>query len=346
MRCPTLNELPPSPPGKIGFPWTEESVQLPQKKSDGKEYPKISIVTPSYNQAQFIEETIRSVLLQGYPNLEYIIIDGGSTDNSTEIIRKYESYLTYWISEQDEGQSDAINKGFKISTGEISAFLNSDDVYMPNALALVSQYLNQNAQYDFICAQTRFIDTNSKRIKGFEELFMVEINDRTMTETCHIAQPSTFFRSITFDRIGFFSKELHYAFDYEYWLRAFLAGFKFISIKEVISLFRLHQNSKTSTDYDTGKFTEDFIKIYRNALLDRGLSPIHRKGLYRGLGNTACLLFVNLESTSSIREARNSFWNVIRQNLKILFFLFVWKTLILSVTPVPIRTLRRRFINK
>jgi cellulose synthase/poly-beta-1,6-N-acetylglucosamine synthase-like glycosyltransferase len=109
MRCPTLSDLPPPPPQKTGWPWTEESLQLPDLMPNGSEWPQISIVTPNYNYGQFIEETIRSVLLQGYPNLEYIIIDGASTDNSSEIVQRYESWLSYWISEEDKGQSDAIN---------------------------------------------------------------------------------------------------------------------------------------------------------------------------------------------------------------------------------------------
>src|SRR5438105_6022991 len=138
MRCPTLSELPSPPLGKTDWPWTEDSNQSPGQKNHSNPWPKISIVTPSYNQGQFIEETIRSVLLQGYPDLEYIIIDGGSQDESVEIIKKYEPWLTYWVSEQDRGQSHAINKGFDRSTGLILGWLNSDDVLLPNALATVA----------------------------------------------------------------------------------------------------------------------------------------------------------------------------------------------------------------
>src|SRR5437588_6081454 len=138
MRCPTLAKLPSPLTDKTGWPWTIETPPLPVVRPDGSCWPRISIVTPSYNQGQFIEETIRSVLLQGYPDLEYIIIDGGSQDESVEIIKKYEPWLTYWVSEQDRGQSHAINKGFDRSTGLILGWLNSDDVLLPNALATVA----------------------------------------------------------------------------------------------------------------------------------------------------------------------------------------------------------------
>jgi len=134
MRCPTLSELPPPPPGKTGWPWTEESPQLPDTMPDGRPWPKISIVTPNYNYGQFIEETIRSVLLQGYPNLEYIIIDGGSTDNSVEIIKKYEPWPVYWVSEPDCGMYDAINKGLRLATGDLIGICNADDLYEKEAL--------------------------------------------------------------------------------------------------------------------------------------------------------------------------------------------------------------------
>src|SRR5438067_1469746 len=143
MKGPTLVELPPPPAGKTGWPWTDETPALQSTRPDGSAWPRISIVTPSYNQGQFIEETIRSVLLQGYPDLEYIIIDGGSQDESVEIIKKYEPWLTYWVSEQDRGQSHAINKGFDRSTGLILGWLNSDDVLLPNALATVASAIPQ-----------------------------------------------------------------------------------------------------------------------------------------------------------------------------------------------------------
>ena len=116
MRCSTLAELPPPPPGKTGWPWTEESPRLADMMHDGQPWPRVSIVTPSYNQAEYIEETIRPVLLQGYPDLEYIVIDGGSTDGSVEIIRTYAPWLTYWVSEPDRGQTYAINKGWMRAT--------------------------------------------------------------------------------------------------------------------------------------------------------------------------------------------------------------------------------------
>ncbi|RPH92435.1 MAG: glycosyltransferase, partial [Lysobacterales bacterium] len=118
MRCPGLNELPPPPAGRSGWPWTAETPP-PGAADASADWPRITIVTPSFNQAEYIEETIRSVLLQGYPDLEYYVIDGGSTDGSADIIRKYAQYLAGWASEPDRGQSHALNKGFARASGQV-----------------------------------------------------------------------------------------------------------------------------------------------------------------------------------------------------------------------------------
>ena len=113
MRCPTLIELPPPPSGKTGWPWTEESPRLPDVQPDGSPWPKLGVITAVFNAADFFEESLRSALLQGYPNLEVVVIDGGSTDGTVDIIRRYEPWITHWVSEPDRGQSHATNKGFE-----------------------------------------------------------------------------------------------------------------------------------------------------------------------------------------------------------------------------------------
>jgi glycosyltransferase involved in cell wall biosynthesis len=133
-----LADLPPPPAGKSGWPWTEESPAVPARLPDGSEWPLVSIVTPSFNQGAFIEETLRSVLLQNYPNLEYIVIDGGSVDDTAEVLRRYEPFLDHVVSEPDGGHADGLNKGMRRATGSILAFINSDDFYLPGTLASVA----------------------------------------------------------------------------------------------------------------------------------------------------------------------------------------------------------------
>ena len=158
-RCPTLKDLPSPPAGKTGWPWTQESTRVPDRMPDGGLWPKISIVTPSYNHDRFIEDAIRSVLLQGYPNLEYTIMDGGSTDQTVEIIKKYEPWLAYWESEPDRGQSHAINKGLEISTGQLFNWHNSDDVLIPNSLATTVAAILKYPQAGYVHGGRILIDT-------------------------------------------------------------------------------------------------------------------------------------------------------------------------------------------
>lgn len=178
--------------------------------------PLISIITPSFNQAQFLEETLRSVLEQGYPNLEYIVIDGASTDGSVDIIRKYADRLTYWVSEPDHGQAEAINKGFARAHGEIVAWLNSDDVYRPGALAAAAAALQANPQLGFVFSDVQAIDadgqvTNLMRFGdwGLDELMCFNI----------IGQPGVFMRHSALEKAGGMDANFHYLLDHQLWLR-------------------------------------------------------------------------------------------------------------------------------
>ena len=216
MRCPTLNELPPPPPGKTGWPWTEESPQLPYTMSDGSPWLRVSIVTPSYNQAQFIEETIRSVLLQGYPDLEYIIIDGGSTDGSVDIIRKYEPWLAYWVSEPDRGQTHAINKGFARATGDIVAWLNSDDTYLPGAVRQTVQALEEHPRAGFVYGILNLVDEAGNLIR---RKLGGPLDRKRLLGRAYFGQPTVFMRKAILQQVGYLDESLFGPLDWELWIR-------------------------------------------------------------------------------------------------------------------------------
>lgn len=209
---------------------------------------KISIITPSYNQGQYLEETICSVINQHYPNLEYIIIDGGSTDQSVEIIKKYENQIYYWISEKDRGQSHAINKGFAQATGEIVCWLNSDDLLAPGTLDLVAQTFEQT-KCKWLTANCNIIDSQSNILGSYQ----YEIPKNTYEWLNHfvrglsypILQPSTFWRKELFQKVGFLNETFHYAFDHEFFFRLFLEIGKPATLNINLSSFRLHNESKT-----------------------------------------------------------------------------------------------------
>ena len=206
-------------------------------------WPRISIVTPSYNQGQFIEETIRSVLLQGYPNLEYIIMDGGSTDSSVEIIKKYEPWLAYWVSEPDRGQSHAINKGLVVSTGDVLAYLNADDVYEPGALAAVARCFDEYPEADLVYGDGVLIAEDGEGIRHLQ--IQYESSEALAYGRGGLLQPSVFWRRRLYERIGPFDESLHYALDYDYWLRASKVAV-FQHAPERLSRFRQHDSSKSS----------------------------------------------------------------------------------------------------
>jgi glycosyltransferase involved in cell wall biosynthesis len=223
-------------------------------------FPSISIVTPSYNQGQYLEETICSILDQKYPNLQYIIIDGGSTDNSVEIIKKYEKHLSYWVSEKDKGQTDAINKGIAKCTGEIFNYINSDDILLPRSLERVAATWNEGAIWQV--GWCKYLE-----IGGGDWPYVVRDIGRKADWFLEnpIPQQSSFFARKIFDQIGLFREDLHYCFDYEYWMRMhFKAGLKPAVVRQCMSAFRLHDSSKTVTVWD--KFMKEFDIIWAEYL--------------------------------------------------------------------------------
>jgi hypothetical protein len=243
MRCPPLVQVPPPSAGETGWPWTEESEHISDTFPNGQLWPKVSIVTPSYNQGRFIEETIRSVLLQGYPNLEYLIIDGGSTDGSIEIIRKYEPWLTYWGSEPDRGQTHAISKGFARANGDVCAWLNSDDVYTQGAILDMIDYIRSHPRTDVVYGDADFVDTAGQ----FSSRFMTRNFAAPQMFFDHfVPQPAAFIRRRALERVGGLDESLRFCMDYDLWLRIALRG-RIEYVPRVWARFRVHPASKGST---------------------------------------------------------------------------------------------------
>lgn len=203
--------------------------------------PRITVVTPSYNQAQFIEDTIKSVLDQQYPNLEYIIIDGGSTDGSQGIIRKYESSLAYWVSEPDQGQTDALIKGFNMATGDIMCWLNSDDLFEPRALWEVARSFEEHPEADMIYGDATWITSNGRLVKRKKEHGFIRFI--WMYDHNFIPQPSTFWRSRLYWQSGGLDPKYDLAMDADLWAK-FAERTKPVHIRRSWSRLRLYAEQK------------------------------------------------------------------------------------------------------
>ena len=244
--CPALHELPSPPPGRRGWPWVEETGLLPSQMPDGRQWPRISIVTPSYNQFPFIEETIRSVLLQGYPNLEYIVMDGGSTDGSIEVIRKYEPWLSCLRIGPDGGQSAAIAEGFRQATGEILAWLNSDDRYLPGALMRVAQYLQKHPRIVFINSDVNHVGQDGgligrSYVVGSSRVITANIGSHGWM------QPGCFWRREAYQACGGMDESLQFCMDRDLFLRLTGVGPARRLPGPPLAEFRHHQGAKSST---------------------------------------------------------------------------------------------------
>ena len=264
----TVKDLPPPPPDKTGWPWTEQTEPLPELMPDGSsEWPLISIVTPSYNQGDFIEETIRSVLLQGYPNLEYIIIDGGSTDNSIEIIQKYKPFLAYWISEPDRGQSHGINKGFYKATGQLIGWQNSDDFYFPHAFEAAAKAAVRHNQYDVFYGSRCWLYTEEQNLIRDHHMSPFDLNK--MIPNTNMSNQSTFFTKKIFENNNFIDESFNHCMDHEFFWRLIFRGYCFLFVPRIDGCFRMYGSCKgKQTDNDYIKDTVRICKlVYKNSRL-------------------------------------------------------------------------------
>ncbi len=220
--------------------------------------PKVSIVTPSFNQAHFLEATIQSVLSQDYPNLEYIIIDGGSTDGSVEIIQRYQDRLAYWVSEPDKGQTDAINKGFSRATGEILAWLNSDDTYEPGAVSKAVAALEKNRNASMVYGDANFINTEGRVIGRFPA---AQTDYRRLRQGyVHIPQQAAFFRAKHWRQVAPLDDSFFFAMDYDLWVRLSALA-PLVYVPDVWANFRMHGDAKSVAADD--RCWPEMLKVHR-----------------------------------------------------------------------------------
>ena len=204
--------------------------------------PLVSIVTPSFNQVRYLEATIKSVLSQGYPHIEYLIVDGGSTDGTVDIIKTYESKLAWWVSEKDKGQTDAINKGFARARGEVLAWINSDDTYEPGAISAAVRYLQEHPNLGMVYGDCNFINEDGRVIGKFGS---AQTSYRLLRQGyAHIPQQTMFFRSDLWKQVGPLDPSFYFAMDYDLWTRI-AARSEIKYVPQTWANFRLHTSGKT-----------------------------------------------------------------------------------------------------
>jgi glycosyltransferase involved in cell wall biosynthesis len=259
----------------------------------------VSLVTPSYNQDRFLEDTILSVLNQDYPNLEYMVFDGGSTDGSREIIEKYAARLAYWESEPDRGQSHAINKGWARSTGDYVWWLNADDMLSPASLRTSVALLEDHPEVDMVYGDVIRVDATGRMIDlyPYQDFAFPAFVLRGLS----VAQAGALMRRRVIDRIGFLDESLHYLMDHDYWTRLALAGGRIVHIPLPLALFRIHDSAKTQRS--SIRVVEEARHLHRNLMAHTDLPPEIRKGRGRIASNMHLYSARALVKVGRYREA-------------------------------------------
>lgn len=337
MRCPTLADLPSPPVGKTGWPWTEETPRLPMTMPNGSSWPKISIITPSYNQAQFVEETIRSVLLQGYPNLEYLVMDGGSEDESAIIISRYAPWLAYWTSQKDNGQASAINKGFERCSGDLIGWLNSDDTLLPGVLGHFGKATNQYP--DSLLAGNLIVFRQDNQVTHYVCQENITLKGMIFgLPGMKWNQPGTYVPRIIAQQAGPLDESLRYIFDKEWMCRLLnIASVHYLHIP--VARFRLHAASKTCIEAPSWMPEhETVISRY----WDIG-SPLEKRiALARlKLGYAAVYLSVTYWN---LHKGRAYLWEAMCRDMRIMILPRFWELLIRSMLPLSCLRFVRRLL--
>ena len=239
---------------------------------------KFSIIIPSYNQGHFIEKTLLSILDQRFPETEIIVIDGGSTDDTVEVLKRYDDDIHFWASEKDNGQSHAVNKGLQHAKGDIIGWINSDDIYIGNAIEQARQFFTESPATDIVFANYYFIDENDNIIQKRREI-PFDFYTYLWTEDCYHANCAGFFRKRVFDKCGGLREDLQYTMDLEFYLRASANGFKFSQLNRYWGAFRAHQDSKTTSHKNMSSQQAEGQKIF-SEYNPQAVPPIKRL-LYR-----------------------------------------------------------------
>ena len=240
--------------------------------------PLISIVTPSYNQARFLEETLRSVVAQGYPRTEHIVVDGGSTDGSVDIIKRYESHLRSWVSEKDRGQSHAINKGLAQATGEILTWLNSDDTLLPGALNEVGAFFAGHPDVDLVYGDYLYTDADGRPMR--RRHVFDKISYESLLYHDYLGQPAVFFRRSLLDKVGPIDESLHYCMDWDLFLRMWRVC-RPCHLPRVLATYRLDQAAKSNAE-DTEAAVAAAHLVQQRHMNQRFAQPWLNRAWHRG----------------------------------------------------------------
>ncbi len=242
MACPSLPELPPAPAGRRGWPWTEAGDPVPPRLPDGRPWPVISVVTPSYNPGHFLEEALRSVLLQGYPALEFIVMDGGSDDGSLEIFERYRPWLAHFSSGPDRGQSHAINKGLARATGELVFWFNADDLCLPGSFMAAARALAAHPGSGLVAGGGIFIDARGRELSREPARF--DSWHDYVFRRCMIRQWCTFFRRRVLEEVGGVDESLQYSMDRDLLIRVTRRHWPLL-LDRYLTAYRSHGGAKT-----------------------------------------------------------------------------------------------------